>query len=137
MFKLASIALMAMSLPAADLVVRITQVRSDKGEIGCALYASAKGFPMDASAATAQWHKANKGEVLCRFEGLAPGTYAIAVGHDLNGNRKTDTKLFGIPSEDWGVSNNIRPRLRPPTFAEAAFQVEEGKAKTIEVSVGR
>ena len=51
------------------------------------------------------------------------GTYAVAVSHDLNGNRQTDTNLIGLPIEAWGVSNSFRPLMRAPHFDEAAFQV--------------
>ena len=80
------------------------------------------------------------GEILCvtcRFTSIEPGQYAVAVMHDLNGNHRTDTKMFGIPTEDWGVSNNSRPRLRAPNFDEAAFSVAEGKTVAIEIKVGR
>lgn len=71
-----------------------------------------------------------------RFAGLEPGNYAVVVSHDLNGNGRTDTKLIGIPTEDWSGSNNVRPRMRPPNFQEAVFPVAEGKTVSIQVRVG-
>lgn len=55
------------------------------------------------------------------------GTYAIALTHDLNGNRRTDTDFLGRPTEDWGVSRGARPLLRAPRFDEAAFVARLGK----------
>jgi uncharacterized protein (DUF2141 family) len=101
---------------AADLVVKVTGIRSDTGEVGCALYARPDGFPLE-SGTTGQWHPARKDGVECRFPGLKRGVYAVAVVHDTNGNHRTD--LLGIPTEDWGVSNNVHPSLRAPTFDEA------------------
>ncbi len=116
----------AMSARAAELVVKITGVRSDAGEIGCALYASPDGFPMDLPRALAgQWQPARSGGVECRFPGLKRGIYAVAVSHDLNGNHRTDTNFLGIPTEDWGVSNNVRPGMRAPKFDEAQVGVGE------------
>ena len=63
--------------------------------------------------------------VMYRFSGLAPGRYAVAVGHDLNGNRRVDTNLLGMPTEQWGVSNNARPALRVPRFEETACTVPD------------
>lgn len=118
---------------AADLVVEVTGVRIDRGEIGCALYGSEAGFPMDPRAARMDWQPARQTGTICRFTGLAPGSYALAVSHDLNGNRKADTNLIGMPTEDWGVSNNVRPAMRAPRFGEAKFQVAEG---TTRIAVG-
>lgn len=56
-----------------------------------------------------------------RFTGLKPGTYALALIHDENGNNKVDTALF-LPKEGVGVSRN--PVLMgPPSFKSAAFVV--------------
>jgi uncharacterized protein (DUF2141 family) len=108
----------------ASLRVRLEGVSEGRGELGCALYRSAAGFPTDASQAQPQWLPAQREGGVCRFEGLAPGRYAVAASHDLNGNRRTDTNLFGIPQEAWAVSNNVRPTLRAPRFDEAAVQIE-------------
>lgn len=121
---------------AADLTVEVTGIRSDRGEIGCALYAGERGFPTDAKAAQQDWHPARQPTVTCRFGNLAPGVYAVAVSHDLNGNRRTDSNLIGIPTEDWGVSNNVRPSMRAPRFSEAAFRIPEQGTARIVVSVG-
>ena len=54
----------------------------------------------------------------------APGTYAVAGYHDLDGNRKLKKKWDFTPREPYGLSNNpeIRER-RQPKFEEAAFEV--------------
>ncbi|MBY0372707.1 MAG: DUF2141 domain-containing protein [Bryobacteraceae bacterium] len=122
---------------ASDLVVTVSGVTSGKGEIGCALFRKAAGFPMDGSKAMRVWIPAKPGNVECKFENLSAGEYALAVSHDLNGNRKTDTNFVGMPKEDWGVSNNVRPRMRAPRFEEARFAVKEGEAVRLEVKVGR
>ena len=59
------------------------------------------------------------------FTGLAPGTYAIALFHDANGNGRLDTR-FGIPVEGFGFSNNPRLRFGPPGFDAARIVVRDG-----------
>ncbi len=120
-----------------DLVVTVTGVATEKGEIGCALFKDAVGFPMDGSKATGQWIKPKNGSVECRFTQLSAGSYAVAVSHDLNGNRKTDTNFVGMPKEDWGVSNNVRPKFRAPRFEEARFEIKDGEPARLEVRVAR
>ncbi|WP_207622789.1 DUF2141 domain-containing protein [Falsiroseomonas algicola] len=123
---------------AAELVVGVTNIRSADGTIGCLLFSAERGFPGDPAAAQARLSlPARPAGVTCRFTGIAPGTYAVGVSHDANGNGRTDTNFFGIPTEDWGVSNNIRPGMRAPRFDEAALPVTEGPAWRIEVQLGR
>lgn len=121
---------------ATDLVVQVQGANADTGEIGCALYASAAGFPMEQTSVKVVWQPVKNGGAVCSFNGLAEGRYAVAVSHDLNGNRKTDTNFLGIPKEAWGVSNDVRPNLRAPTFDEAAFAVA-GKGASISVTVAK
>lgn len=123
--------------PSGSVVVTISRIKSDEGQIGCALFRSADGFPMRSERAEMQWQPARKGSVTCTFEGLSPGQYAVSASHDLNGNRKTDTNFIGMPREDWGVSNNARPSMRAPRFGEASFAVLAGAQMRIEIGLGR
>jgi uncharacterized protein (DUF2141 family) len=116
---------------APDLVVRVSGIRSPLGQIGCALFADGSGFPMDSARAQQQWIPAQADGVTCRFGGVAPGRYAVSVVHDLNGNRRVDTNFLGMPTEQWGVSNNARPTLRAPRFDEAAFTVPAESAELV------
>lgn len=61
------------------------------------------------------------------FTNLKPGWYAIAVFQDLNHNDTLDRKIFGIPAEPFGFSNNALARFRPPWFKDARFYYD-GKA---------
>ena len=63
------------------------------------------------------------------FEGVVPGTYALATFHDENGNGTFDKNFLGIPEEGYGFSNGVRPFLSAPPFSAAAFVVPpEGTA---------
>ncbi|MEM9997821.1 MAG: DUF2141 domain-containing protein [Bacteroidota bacterium] len=118
------------------IVVSVSGVTSDEGEVGCALFDQADAFPMNREAALrTQGHAADPAGVTCRFEGVAPGTYAIAVAHDRNENGETDTNFLGIPKEDWGVSNGARPNMRAPRFDEAAFDLAAGQTLTLAIEV--
>ncbi len=127
----------SLASPAAseELTVTVSGIEANAGEIGCALYKGPDGFPMDDSVATTLWQSARDTGVQCRFDSLEPGDYAVAVSHDFNGNRETDTNFLGIPTEPWGVSNNVRPSFRAPRFEEAAVRVQPGSAVAITVEV--
>lgn len=120
-----------------SVAVTVTGYDRTDGRIGCALFDAPSGFPMERAVARVRWANPGSGGVECRFEDVPPGTYAVAVSHDLNANGKTDTNFLGMPTEAWGVSNNVRPRLRAPTFAEAAFEVVEGHALVVPVELDR
>ena len=57
------------------------------------------------------------------FKNVAVGTYAVAIIHDENGNGDLDTGAFGIPTEDYGFSNNAKGMFGPPSFKETKFEI--------------
>ncbi len=65
-----------------------------------------------------------------RLNDITPGTYAIAVFHDENGNGQLDTFL-GIPREGFGFSRNPPVRPRAPRFAECSFDAHGDSAVAI------
>lgn len=107
-----------------NIQVHITGISSQKGEIFVALYSSSNGFPSDASKAikTAKAVPSN-GKASLNFTLIPEGNYAIALFHDINGDGKMNTNIFGIPKEGYGFSNNVRNLFRAPTFEEASFRV--------------
>jgi uncharacterized protein (DUF2141 family) len=131
----AAVALCAAPAWAADLVVTVTNIKDDAGFVGCALFAAeaAQQFPLDPSRAVTRRAPATPGRMRCEFAGLAAGSYAVSAAHDRNGNGKTDRNLVGIPTEPWAVSNNVRPTLRAPRFAESAVTLAADEVKQIEL----
>jgi uncharacterized protein (DUF2141 family) len=122
---------------AAELIVKVTGIGEAPGQIGCALFKGPTGFPMDNSATQQQWQAADPKGVSCKFSDVADGSYAVSVSYDLNGNKKVDTNFLGIPTEAWGVSNNVRPALRAPRFEEAVFKMVDGKDLTLDIKVAK
>ena len=70
-------------------------------------------------------------EVRLVVEGLAPGSYAVSVIHDENGNRRLDKNFVGIPTEGVGFSHNPRVTFGPPAFARASFDATREATQTI------
>jgi uncharacterized protein (DUF2141 family) len=54
---------------------------------------------------------------------LPEGEYAISVYHDANDNNKLDTGIFGIPSEGYGFSNNVKGFMGPPSYEKTKFSL--------------
>ena len=106
------------------------------GELAYLVFASSSGFPGERDCAFL------KGVVpipahseRMKFDvDLPPGTYAITVYEDLNGNHKLDHNAIGIPREPVGASNNPKGRFGPPRFSECAFSLGNS-ARTIAINV--
>jgi uncharacterized protein (DUF2141 family) len=112
----------------ARLVVDIIDEEDRDGLVGVALWAGAEGFPeaIDHALRTSYVDRVD-GKARVMFDGLERGQYAVTVYHDKNDNRRFDKNWIGMPKEAWGVSNNVRPRLRAPRFDEAVFEVGAGE----------
>ncbi|MDQ1920286.1 DUF2141 domain-containing protein [Massilia pseudoviolaceinigra] len=104
---------------AADLTIRIDDVRSDDGTVMVALYDSAGSFlkkPVGGAGG-----KAVKGSTTVTIKDLPAGHYAYAIYHDANANGKMDANMMGIPTEDFAFSNNALGKMGPPKFGDAMF----------------
>ena len=108
--------------------VEIEGLRNDKGQVVCALFSSAEGFPRNEDKAVAHLKRdIAHGQAFCEFPDIAAGTYAVSVFHDENSNGKLDTNFMGIPREGVGASNNAAGHFGPPKFSAAAFQFSGGE----------
>jgi len=67
---------------------------------------------------------------MVRFQGLAPGTYALGVIHDEDNNGRLNT-FVGIPREGFGFSRNPRLRMGPPRYEDVRFTVGTGRMTSI------
>jgi len=117
--------------PAENVIhVEISGLRSDKGQMLCALYSSAQAdaFPKKADKAVARLTaKIEERQAVCDFTGVAPGTYAVSVVHDENSNGKLDTNFIGMPREGVGASNDAKGHMGPPKFSAASFHYQGGR----------
>ena len=133
----------AQNLPAADkesanLKVRVGGISANKGEIGIALYASKKGYPLHFEYTyEALWIplEAMANSVEAAFEALPPGEYAVSVLHDENGNRKMDRNSLGFPREGVGFSNGQRVVFGSPSFEKSKFALSGSESKEIAITL--
>ncbi len=113
--------IVATRVMAADVVVKVTGVRSDRGTIAVAI-CDKETFPgkncLYKATAPAQ-----PGEVSVRVAGVPAGTWAAAVYHDELNKKKLEFTLFGTPKQGFGFSRDAPLRFGPPRFADAAFKL--------------
>lgn len=113
-----------------DLTVVITGIENDKGKIYLAIYDSEETFLTEVQGIVAAIKDRKSVGI---FKGLRKGVYAISLFHDENDNKKMDTKIFGIPKEPYGFSNNVKIFMGPPKFKDVKFNLESDKTISIRV----
>jgi uncharacterized protein (DUF2141 family) len=118
----------------AALRLDVGELRNTRGTLNCRLFAQPADFPDGEGSATVRASIVGK-QVSCAFANLAPGTYAVAVVHDENGNGRLDRNLLGVPSEGYGVSNNRTYALSAPRWDEAKFTLAANDQTVLRVSL--
>ena len=114
--------------------VRITDFANDNGKCRFALDNSKEIYESEDSVFIGKILQIVNGESTLTIDSLKYGTYAIKVFHDENSNREFDTNVLGIPTEDYGFSNNASGWFGPPRWEKAKFLFNE-KEMMIDISV--
>ncbi len=135
---LVSIAIPAQPKAQTHLTVDVRLSPGANGELAYLVFDSPSGFPGDGKKAIRRgFLPIPAGAPQLHIDtDLPPGTYAVSVYEDLNGNHKLDRNLLGIPREPVGASNNPPARMGPPRFSECSFRLGAA-AQTISITVVR
>jgi uncharacterized protein (DUF2141 family) len=115
---------------AGEVVITVTNIRSDKGVVRACMTTREDIFPKcikDPGAHRAVVPAAGKVEI--RFTGVKPGNYAIALLHDENDNGKADRAAGMMPKEGYGFSRDAPVRMAPPKFKDAVFVMGEASQR--------
>jgi uncharacterized protein (DUF2141 family) len=117
-----------------SLTVVVNGIRNKTGEICMRVYNSEKGFPNNAKSEVKSGCTQITGNSVKQvFSGLKPGTYAVAVVDDQNGDHKLNKDFFGIPQEGFGISKNppVSISTGTPKFNNASFEVDKNTSINI------
>jgi uncharacterized protein (DUF2141 family) len=107
----------------AVLYVRLMKLHSNKGQVGCLLFDSKRGFPDEGKIARqGRWCPVSNAQSLCTFDPIPAGVYAVACFHDEDKDREMDTGFMGIPTEGYVTSNEAKAYMGPPRFEDAKFK---------------
>ena len=110
-----------------NLQVSVSAVASSKGWIEFALYKNPDTFAKVGTTYRLARTDAQKGMVNYTFKDLEPGKYAVVVYHDVNQNKICDKNFFGVPTEGYAFSNNVRPNLSVPSFEDCCFKFQQDR----------
>ena len=120
-----------------QLVVEVSGLNEQQGQICLNLFDSGAGFPSDRSKAVKTQCMAtidSSSPLLTTFENLSPGSYAVSAFHDANGDDEFNRNFVGMPVEGFGFSRNPEARTGPPEFSDAVILVA-GPEMKIEIEL--
>jgi uncharacterized protein (DUF2141 family) len=119
-----------------SLIVAMEGFSDSRGYAMVAVYGSEEAYKAGTPrAGQAKAEIADK-KALAVIDGLAYGTYAVAIYHDQNANGKMDKNFLGIPKEAYGHSNNARGSMGPPSFEDAKIDLAVPEM-TISINMGK
>ncbi len=115
------------------LSVKVTAIESQRGVIEIALYKDPQKFAKVGQTYRIVRVKPEGNTIVHDFKNLEEGKYAVCLFHDENNNKTCDKNFFGIPTEAYAFSNNIRPKFSVPTFEECSTKLDKNKTLTIKM----
>jgi uncharacterized protein (DUF2141 family) len=120
------------SIGAKKLTVVIRNIKY-KNTIRIGVFASAKDFLKDTQTFKDYSISVpeNQTSVSLVIDDLPEGEYAIALYQDRNEDKRLNRNFLGIPTEPFGVSNNIKPMFAPPSYDDCRFRFYADQTLTI------
>ena len=116
-----------------DLTVKVNAIQNNKGLIEFALYKNPAVFTQAGKTYRLARMDAKAPEVKFQFTNLEATNYAVVVYHDVNSNKICDKNFFGVPTEGYAFSNNVRPNLSVPSFEDCSFKFQQDRNVSIKM----
>ena len=124
--------LLVSSIVAYDISIKVKNIDSD-GKLYIGLYNEKRDFKNILKTYKNSIVDINSSTLKVIFKNIPKGVYAISLFHDKNGNGELDRNLFGVPTEGYGFSNNIRHMFRGANFEESKFELNEDREIVINI----
>lgn len=116
------------------LIVKFTGMNSNNGNVKIALCNSDENYKDHKSPFIGKSIPVDKNTAIIEFDDLPFGDYAIKAFHDEDANDDLNTNILGIPTEDYGFSNNARGIFGPPSWEDAKFKFSS-ENKVLEILI--
>lgn len=107
------------------LTVTVTNIPGAKGNLLVGVYNSPSSFTGKPLPESPKVPLTSADSVTAKIEGLKPGTYAVAVIQDLNGNGELDRNAFGMPQEPLAFSVIKKIPKGKPSFKACSFEIKD------------
>lgn len=118
----------------AKLIVKFYGMSSNKGVVKIALCNSEQNYKNHKTPFIGKSIPIKNNLAEIEFSELPYGEYAVKAFHDEDGNDDLNTNLLGIPTEDYGFSNNARGMFGSPNWNDAKFKLET-PIKSIQIEI--
>ena len=109
------------SVKTGDLVLKVVGIENDEGTIAVALSNSREDYESYDTVYLSANLSIKNNIAEHTFENLPYGEYAIKVYHDEDSDGEINRNFLGIPSEDYGFSNNASASFGPADYDDAKF----------------
>ena len=107
--------------------ITIKNIRSDTGVIRIGIYNNPVQFPQDpVKCFTLEKTMMIEGTMEIVLIDISPGSYAISLLDDEDGNERMKYNFLRMPREGYGFSNNVKPGLKSPPFEKCSIQIGKG-----------
>jgi len=110
----------------AVLTLTVENIKTPQGFISAGLYQGQEGYDTGRRL-TGEIIAVEGDRVTLTFDSVPVGEYGIKLTHDVDGNGKMNTGLFGIPTEPYAFSNSARGSRGPAKWEKAEFEVLAGE----------
>lgn len=114
--------LISFSAVSQNVTLKITGIKEAKGNILIGVYDNAKNFAVVGKEMKMITVPAESKTVTTVIKDLK-GEYGFALVHDKNANGQCDYNVLGIPKESFGFSNNVKPKLKAPSFEAVKVRI--------------
>ncbi|MEY3585212.1 MAG: hypothetical protein RLZZ243_276 [Bacteroidota bacterium] len=111
-----------------NLTVKVSGIEVKKGMVEYGLFRDAEKFTKIGGTYRMIRVKVDASEETVTFHNLPKGKYAVCIYLDENNNDQCDKNFFGIPTERFAFSNNLRPLLSAPSFEACSIYLNENKS---------
>ncbi|NRA29904.1 MAG: DUF2141 domain-containing protein [Parvularculaceae bacterium] len=111
----------------SSLTVIVEDVRSDAGQIYVSIQAESEYMQQTGTAGSIE--DPEKGTMEFEYD-VAPGTYAVSIWHDENGNGVFDREESGMPLDGWALSS----KSGGWQFDDVSFELKK-RDKTVRVEM--
>jgi len=117
-----------------NLVINIIGLENNKGSVRLALANSQQNYEGGKPFKGLENKITNK-KVTFVIKNIPFGEYAAKFYHDENSNKELDKNFFGMPTEEYGFSNNAHGSFGPASYSDAKFLFNKtNKEITIEAN---
>ncbi|HEX7885533.1 MAG TPA: DUF2141 domain-containing protein [Phenylobacterium sp.] len=110
----------------SKLTVHVTGVRPAVGEVAITVYPDDKRRFLAKGGKLARQRLRAAASVRACFW-APPGSYAVAIYHDRDGDRDFDRTIVGLPAEGFGFSNDPETKTGLPALSAVRFRLGAGE----------